>query len=826
MAADSTMGETPRWSSGALVVGGISATFAVFAADRTTIVGPYLAMAGLLVAALGILDLLGAFEADPDDVARAIPIASLRAPLLVVAGAFVLTVLALRAATAGLLGVAPAAVVVPLVFIGLLVSVRALATRLGAAPLTRERPRLWIVLGAVLLYLPLLGGTALIDPWETHYGEVAREMIARGDWLSTWWAQDRWFWTKPVLDLWLEATSMRALGVHAHAGEMLAPVLGFTPRPEWALRLPSFLFAISGLYLMSRGVARSLGERAGALAAVALATMPQFFLMARQATTDMPLVGSLTAALGLVLVANAAEARERAPSCAVKVGPRVLHLSLAHLVLVAASLLVLSQALYLASRNVTLHVGAAPSFDVHADTFNAGSPGNCDLPGNAPCTIQAPITRLFPPALQALVWLGALAVVLVNHRRERRLRRVAYLGAFLFGALATMAKGPLGVVLPGCAFLAALAVTGRWKRLAATPIATGTLLVLAATLPWYIALLTRHGTAFTDELVMKHMIGRATSHLHDTNQGDDVSFRYYVWQGGYALFGWAGLAPLALAWWPRDDGPSGARHRFARAFALLWVVLAFALFTVMPTKFHHYIFPALPGVAVLLGSLLDDLLDREAVPLSSSLRVALVGGAVLVLLCARDLATPGLPGEGRLLNLVTYNYQRPWPDTVVVRPILAAAGVAFAVLLVAASAPRLRRWALLGFLAASTAFAVWGLDGYFVKVSPHWAQHELVETYMRERTSAADPLAAYNMNWKGENFYTGNHVAVFPAGGKIRPWIEARRTAGAEAFFFLIEHGRINALKGELGAGVSTTLLTTPAQQNKFVLVRASFDQR
>ena len=56
------------------------------------------------------------------------------------------------------------------------------------------------------------------------------------------------------------------------------------------------------------------------------------------------------------------------------------------------------------------------------------------------------------------------------------------------------------------------------------------------------------------------MVGRATSHLHDTNGSDDVSFRYYVWQLGYALFGWAGLAPAAFVFWPGAAGAGSSRR--------------------------------------------------------------------------------------------------------------------------------------------------------------------------------------------------------------------------------------------------------------------------
>jgi 4-amino-4-deoxy-L-arabinose transferase-like glycosyltransferase len=748
-------------------------------------------------------------------------------PCAFLASALLLFVVALRGAAAGVLGVAPAAIVMPASFLVLVATLHRLAVALGSRGPLHRRPGFWVIAAATVLYLPRLGSTSLIDPWEPHYGEVAREMIARADFISPWWAQDKWFWSKPVLDLWLEALSMRLSGVHAEAGAMLAPVLGVTPRPEWALRLPAFLFAVVGLYFLYRGVAKVASVRAGVLAALVLATTAQFFLMAEQATTDMPLVGSLAATMGLWLSATAAQRREEAPSIALLFGGRgrVVELGAVHLVLLGAVALVLPQVVYLVSRNVTLPL------HLHADVFWSGSAGNCDIPGNAACVAQTPAYPNVPPALQALVWAAALAVVIAAYRAERSLERVTYLGAFFFATLATMAKGPVGIVLPAAAGLATLVVTGRVKALARVPIPGGVLLVLAATLPWYVAAFSRHGAAFTDELVFRHMIGRATSHLHDTNGGDDVSFRYYVWQLGYATFPWAGLLPVALAFWPsRCSAPQtlGARRarllRSARAFSLLWFALTFALFTSMPTKFHHYIFPALPALAVLVGLLLDDALARVPEAASGPFAAAMAGAAVLVLLVTRDLATPGLAGEARLLNLVTYNYSRPWPEALSVRGPVVVAGIAMAVLLAAFAIGPLRRFAAIGLVGGALGFAVWGVDGYLRRVAPHWGQRALIEVYYRTRTSDHDPIAAFNLNWHGENLYTGNRVAVFPAGGRIAPWIDARRREGARVVFFLTEHARIAALRTEVGAAGAVEPLTSMQDNNKIVLVKVTVE--
>ena len=43
----------------------------------------------------------------------------------------------------------------------------------------------------------------------------------------------------------------------------------------------------------------------------------------------------------------------------------------------------------------------------------------------------------------------------------------------------------------------------------------------------------------------------------------------------------------------------------------IWFVSAYALVSMSMTKFHHYVLPAVPGLAICIGCFLDDLLARQ-----------------------------------------------------------------------------------------------------------------------------------------------------------------------------------------------------------------------
>jgi hypothetical protein len=81
------------------------------------------------------------------------------------------------------------------------------------------------------------------------------------------------------------------------------------------------------------------------------------------------------------------------------------------------------------------------------------------------------------------------------------------------------------------------------------------------------------------------------------------------------------------------------------------------------------------------------------------------------------------------------------------------------------------------------------------------------------------------MNWKGENFYMGNHVPAFVSSGKkFQDWMLDEKKKGQKVFYFVTEHTRTQTLQNELQNAHELEKLTTAELDNKFVLVRARFD--
>jgi 4-amino-4-deoxy-L-arabinose transferase-like glycosyltransferase len=864
---------------------GVVAAFLLMSLDHALPHGPLWSFLAVLVAGAGTLELCGLLRALPQDVQ--------------VSKAFF-------EAEPGEIRLLSPGYAAPLAVAVLVVGLLAMPVPLAGVPITLSllllglpalrRPGLFVFVAGSLLLLPMLGSYGLWDPWETHYGEVAREILARNDWITLWWAQDEWFRSKPVLIFWMEALAWGAMGMPFDPDTNPA-------HPEWAIRLPHYVLTMAALMSAYYALARSFRPRAAVLGSLVLVTTPYFYLLAHQAITDMPFVSTMTVAMAMF--ALAVEAGDDARSVRYRVGG--LHLSAQSLVILLFVVVALPQAIYLVSRNLTL-VTDDLGFWAHGDEFIFGSAGNSGIPGNPVHSTKGPYlaATYYQPFAQGLLWALGLFFVVRSLAKDNRTRSLTMMVFYLFCGLAWMAKGIPGFALPGLVVAIHLFVTGQAALLTSGKlrVGIGTLAFAITGLPWYVAMYGRLGPFFTDRLLIHDHINRLASGVH----GDNGSIQYFLWQLGYGAFPWIGLFPAAFVLWKalQEDAESEAKARRTAVFLAIWAVAAFTLFNGMMTKFHHYIFPAVPPLSLLVGVAMDRALGKldargsnltsiamacaaplllvggvgglygdlrgvvpeqvtgnavatfvaeNGPPLGTCLTLialglagvvwaarrmplpaptspaaarasavfgaACIAGATLVALAGRDLswATPEHPfGHERLIHLFVYNYGRPFPDYLDYRPILTGFAVVATLLVGAAGLARTRSAALVGLLATSFWFSAWALDVYLIDLSPHWGQRELVKRYYEDR-DGAEALVAWQMNWKGENIYTGNRVSVFVQldNKAVTKWMEERHGKRA---YFLLEHSRLGNFKRMMGKR-KVDELTTMRENNKFILVRA-----
>jgi 4-amino-4-deoxy-L-arabinose transferase-like glycosyltransferase len=162
--------------------------------------------------------------------------------------------------------------------------------------------------------------------------------------------------------------------------------------------------------------------------------------------------------------------------------------------------------------------------------------------------------------------------------------------AFVFMALATLAKGPLGLLLPILVIGAYVLMSGdrRFARPLVSPL--GIVLFLLVAGPWYAAILRDQGRHFVDVFLLNHNLERFTSTVHN-HPGPAF---YYVPIVLAGFFPWSGFLLPAL-------GGLAPFRRNADRFVLLWFLLPFLFFSAAGSKLPGYILPALPPLALLIG---------------------------------------------------------------------------------------------------------------------------------------------------------------------------------------------------------------------------------
>lgn len=242
-------------------------------------------------------------------------------------------------------------------------------------------------------------------------------------------------------------------------------------------------------------------------------------------------------------------------------------------------------------------------------------------------------------------------------------------------------------------------------------------------------------------------------------------------------------------------------------------LFTFTLFTASATRFHHYVLPVLPGLAALLALGLDALLEEGL----SRHRPALLVGAVLQALVWKDLWLR----PRHLLDLFTYNHERPYPDVVLLSPVSFKAVLLVSVGLLGAAlgAAVLRerpRWfasALAGFAALVAVALSWQ---HWPALGRHWTQRELTATWHAHR-KGGEPLGAFLMNWKGETFYSRNEVVQVSARDPRGELASLALRPGPA--YLVVEHARLPVMRGALPPGQRVEVLA-PETMNKFVLVR------
>ena len=174
-----------------------------------------------------------------------------------------------------------------------------------------------------------------------------------------------------------------------------------------------------------------------------------------------------------------------------------------------------------------------------------------------------------------------------------------YYIAYIFAALATLTKGPIGLLLPGAIVFSYIIVTRNWSQIFKMKIPSGLLLYAMVALPWYVIMYSLHGSAFIDTFLGFHNLTRFSSPEHP----EGVLWYYYIPVLILGFFPWTAIM-LQSIW---NSLTKGRQDFNALLFLNIWAIVIFVFFSISQTKLVSYILPMYPPLAMIVGWYIDRL---------------------------------------------------------------------------------------------------------------------------------------------------------------------------------------------------------------------------
>ena len=171
-------------------------------------------------------------------------------------------------------------------------------------------------------------------------------------------------------------------------------------------------------------------------------------------------------------------------------------------------------------------------------------------------------------------------------------RRFWYYVFYALVGIGTLAKGPLGIVLPAVVIGAFLAVKRRWDLIRKFCLHPGVALTLVLGAAWYIVAVMRGGEGFFDRQILQENLSRfagGSGHNHPP---------YYYLPYLFALGAPWCLFTTFVLW---DGFKKGFRSDDDTLFLQLWFAAMFVFFSISMGKRPVYLLPLYPALSLLMA---------------------------------------------------------------------------------------------------------------------------------------------------------------------------------------------------------------------------------
>jgi 4-amino-4-deoxy-L-arabinose transferase-like glycosyltransferase len=210
------------------------------------------------------------------------------------------------------------------------------------------------------------------------------------------------------------------------------------------------------------------------------------------------------------------------------------------------------------------------------------------------------------------------------------MKGLSFYGYYIGMALATLAKGPIGFILPLLGTLLFLLVQKDWKGVKAMRLLPGILLFLAIVLAWYLPAILIGGKEYLEATLFHHSFDRfakGSAHIRP--------IYYYLYQFPPNFLPWIIFLPAAMVY-GFSRAMKAKRKEFL--FLMIWFIFIFLFFTLSKGKRGLYLLPLFPAVSLMVGKLWEDFVSFSmkhfrhewiTIPLYGLMGVICVAGVAL-----------------------------------------------------------------------------------------------------------------------------------------------------------------------------------------------------
>ncbi len=327
---------------------------------------------------------------------------------------------------------------------------------------------------------------------------------------------------------------------------------------------------------------------------------------------------------------------------------------------------------------------------------------------------------------------------------------------------------------------------------------TGTVISLAAAVPWYYAVGYQTQGEWLRGFFLEHHLGRATSAM-ENHSGPFLL--YYVAAIIVGFFPWSVfLVPSLLD--ARKRHQQQQRWHPGIVLAVCWIAVPVVLFSCASTKLPSYVTPGYPGLALLVGTFLDRLAASRVAISSWWVRAGFLSAfAVGVLLVfAGGFAVARLfPGEYLLL--------------------VPGAGLLIGAWFSFRCFEKKRRFHSLGiYVGGAAAFVI----GLFQIAAPQVSEHQQIESLFAAAETPEADFATFEVMQSSWVFYANQTLERFHA-DRIEPLRDF--LADQPSHFVIAKASRASQLAEDLGFPLATMCRIPWFLKNRdhdLVLLRAS----